>query len=405
MTEEKAAVDMASLSAEELARVLSAFGFDSERCTVEQVKGGGYSSLNYALNVDHGKEKLLLRVPVGLPEASVRRQVAVLKALSLEMKVRSPRPTLGPQADGDHVVSCRTTDGKEAFAALHSWVEGLTANKLVNKNESGMLQHLGSALASLHVAKQPTSELGLKDVASDSYMQDYMHWPAEFSWQDGFDEVVKHAGESVDFVEFLRDRWKPARLALEAVGLTRGLLHGDPFLDNLMVGAEGATLIDWDEAAMGPLAYDLASALVGSCFNKAGQLLSSRMLDILTAYNKIRPLAAAEKKDLPKFIQANALIVAWYRWRAFHVEVTDAPEDAKQSYLDMVRLVRSMEGEAESSVLSILGSLRPTKQQKKATATRSVLKRPAAAAKKRPAAAPKRPMAVLKRPAAAAKRR
>ena len=52
--------------------------------------------------------------------------------------------------------------------------------------------------------------------------------------------------------------------------LAKGLLHGDPFLDNIVVDQRGvvAGIVDWEDAAQGPLIMDLACAAIGCCYDE-----------------------------------------------------------------------------------------------------------------------------------------
>merc|ERR1711965_210609 len=47
-----------------------------------------------------------------------------------------------------------------------------------------------------------------------------------------------------------------------------GVLHGDPYPDNLLHSmATGiSTFVDWEDVGRGPLVFDVASAAVGACF-------------------------------------------------------------------------------------------------------------------------------------------
>jgi hypothetical protein len=63
----------------------------------------------------------------------------------------------------------------------------------------------------------------------------------------------------------------------------------------------------------------------------------------MEAYNAVRPLSQNEKLALPSLMRTNALLVAWYRWRNFHIDVADAPVDAKESFREMLRVHRTIE--------------------------------------------------------------
>jgi aminoglycoside phosphotransferase (APT) family kinase protein len=48
----------------------------------------------------------------------------------------------------------------------------------------------------------------------------------------------------------------------------RGLLHGDPFLDNLLAKDDGEVVgwVDWEDVAIGPLMFDVGCAIIGCCY-------------------------------------------------------------------------------------------------------------------------------------------
>lgn len=354
---EKADVDLATLSPQELKRLLAAFGVGALDGPPEKLCGG-YSSVNYAVSAKGGERRNLLRILVGGEEAA-RRQAGVLLAAA-QAGVRCPSAVATP--GGECWLQCETTSGQSACAMLHSWVDGSTANKLVADDETGMLAKLGTILATLHTAPQPEG-LELLDVASDAYIQCFMHSPPGISWESGVAEVINaaeaHGDHGEQFAAFLTERESATREVLQAPGLRRGLLHGDPFLDNLMVGPEGATMLDWDEAAVGPLAYDLACSVVGGCFGEGGDVRPTRLNALLSAYNSVRPLSAEEFASLPGMMRANAVLTCWYRWRAFHIEVLDAPEEARESYKEMIGITRALEdgGDALGEVTAALGML------------------------------------------------
>lgn len=334
-------MDIATLGREELERLAKAFGI-VELDEVPRKLCGGYSSVNFAVVAKQGTVRKLLRVQVGVQEDAVARQSHVLRAVKNN---GVPCPEVFASTNGTHVLPCSTIDGKPGFAQLHQWVDGVTANKLLGDDEAGMLRHLGAVLAVLHSSPKLVDCIGLEDVASASYMQSFMHWPAGMSWEDGLNEVMEVAGDSHELISLLNSGLAAARAALSEVKLERGMLHGDPFLDNLMFDTKSqmATMIDWDEAASGPLAYDLACAIVGGCFDETCTLRSDRVRALLGAYNKVRPLSSSERDMLIPLMRCNALITAWYRWRAFHIEVPDAPAEAKESYKEMINISKALD--------------------------------------------------------------
>ena len=63
--------------------------------------------------------------------------------------------------------------------------------------------------------------------------------------------------------------------------LPRGLVHGDLFVDNALFSGDGLTLIDFEEAAHGPLVLDLGMALVGTAWSVTYKVEPPAELEVL----------------------------------------------------------------------------------------------------------------------------
>lgn len=89
------------------------------------------------------------------------------------------------------------------------------------------------------------------------------------------------------------DRW----VARRNPRLPRGLVHGDLFRDNVLwSGGSIAALLDFESAADGPYAYDLAVTLLAWCFGDAFRReLAAAML---AGYESRRALAPEEREGL-----------------------------------------------------------------------------------------------------------
>ena len=125
---------------------------------------GGYSSVNYRIN-QTGGDSMLLRVAVGLPLAAAERQSRVLCAVA---QSGVPCPQIMSTLTGEYVLPCQTENNQTGFAMVHSWVEGVTANKRAEEDEAGMMRRLGQLLAKLHSCEP--AECGLLDASADEYM-------------------------------------------------------------------------------------------------------------------------------------------------------------------------------------------------------------------------------------------
>jgi aminoglycoside phosphotransferase (APT) family kinase protein len=54
--------------------------------------------------------------------------------------------------------------------------------------------------------------------------------------------------------------------------IPRGLIHGDPFIDNLLVReltGEVVGWVDWEDVACGPLLFDVGCSIIGCCYRSA----------------------------------------------------------------------------------------------------------------------------------------
>jgi Ser/Thr protein kinase RdoA (MazF antagonist) len=141
--------------------------------------------------------------------------------------------------------------------------------------------------------------------------------------------------------------------SMAAPDLPRGVLHGDPFLDNMLASEDGrdvylvrrsptihmqprqpevsvraqakrlARQVDWEDVCVGPLIFDVACAIIGCCYrSQEGEdngLDFSRLRPLLAAYHRARPLAAAELRLLLPFMRLTLLCNATWRFRNFNV--------------------------------------------------------------------------------------
>ncbi len=83
----------------------------------------------------------------------------------------------------------------------------------------------------------------------------------------------------------------------------RGLLHGDPFLDNLLAKDDGEVVgwIDWEDVAIGPLMFDVGCAIIGCCYRSMegedNLLDTSRLTAFLGASRDVSPRWASVPRN------------------------------------------------------------------------------------------------------------
>jgi len=92
-----------------------------------------------------------------------------------------------------------------------------------------------------------------------------------------------------------------------------GLAHGDLFPDNLIEVDGGAIVaIDFEEACLYPLVFDLGMALAG--FADAGCLSRATTAALLEGYRAHRELSAAERAAVPTMVEVAAMATACWRF-------------------------------------------------------------------------------------------
>ena len=115
------------------------------------------------------------------------------------------------------------------------------------------------------------------------------------------DEVAPHLREeSAEELDFLQTRWPK--------NLPAGVIHADLFNDNVFfLGEKLSGLIDFYFACNDALAYDLAICLSAWCFEPDNAFNVSKGRAMISAYERLRPLAKAEIEALPLLARGAAL--------------------------------------------------------------------------------------------------
>ena len=161
----------------------------------------------------------------------------------------------------------------------------------------GQLEALGRCMAQLHlVAARPKVPIA--------------DHPRNLSWLGQRAEAVRDGlsrgdrqllGRALHLVAALLGR-------KELAALPTGTIHGDLFRDNLLFdGAKLTGLLDFHQAARGPLIYDLAVAANDWCSVPSGAIDPRRAQVLAAAYQAARPLTAAECRLFPDFLLYAAL--------------------------------------------------------------------------------------------------
>ena len=123
-------------------------------------------------------------------------------------------------------------------------------------------------------------------------------------------------------------------------GLPEGVIHADLFPDNVFfLGDKLSGLIDFYFACTDALAYDLAICLNAWCFETDGSFNVTKSRQMVTAYEKTRPLSDSERAALPIFARGSALrflLTRLYDWLNHQEGALVKPKDPME-YLGKLR--------------------------------------------------------------------
>ncbi len=102
---------------------------------------------------------------------------------------------------------------------------------------------------------------------------------------------------------------KAARILAQAESLTQGLapvvLHGDAFPDNVVAASYGLLLVDFEQAQIGPAAYDLAPTLV---LARRFGFPEDAAAELIRAYGPVDPAALETMVELTELVITSGAI-------------------------------------------------------------------------------------------------
>lgn len=126
-------------------------------------------------------------------------------------------------------------------------------------------------------------------------------------------------------------------LALELVRhhfpaeLPRGIIHSDLFVDNVrFIRGKLAGVLDFEMSCAGPLAYDIAVAIVDWAFLR-DHFVAERARALVAGYQAVRPLTPAERGSLYELCRFAATRFATTRFYDFEVR---SRREAQRRYKD-----------------------------------------------------------------------
>ena len=253
--------------------------------TLTQLRGiqGGIENTNYFASTDQGEYVLTLF------ERLTAEQLPFYLHLMKHLAGRSiPVPDPAANADGDIL---HTVNGKPAAVV----------NKLTGQSQlapqSAHCAAVGDMLARMHLA-------GADYNRSQPNLRG-LNW-----WTETVPVVLPYLTPEQDTLirsELAFQQHIAASSAYAA--LPRGPVHADLFRDNVMFDGEQLTgFFDFYFAGVDTWLFDLAVCLNDWCIDlPTGQHDAQRAQAMLSAYQTVRPLHAAERSLLPAMLRAGAL--------------------------------------------------------------------------------------------------
>ena len=204
--------------------------------------------------------------------------------------------------------------GERRFAGLARWTTGrLLADLLRETADLHMAERhfaqLGAVTASLHeqaAAWQPPARFTRHRLDADGFMGSKPHWGP--FWE--------HKGLSAGerrLVLDTRERLHAALTQLEQSPATYSMIHADMHPGNVLVDDGKLTVIDFDDAAWGWHAYDIAVALV---HQQDGPNYAAFERAYVAGYRSVRPISDELLALVPMFRLVRGLAqIGWYHQR------------------------------------------------------------------------------------------
>ncbi|CAN5345270.1 homoserine kinase [soil metagenome] len=271
----------------------------------------GTINTNLALETDRGR--FFIRLNEGKAEADVAWEARLVMALAAA-GVPAPPPLLA--RDGRPYAECL-----RKWASAFPWRAGhhLRADQITRARA----ETAGAALARLHLAG-----LELPVAWHRDSIYDHAHLVTRFErCAQVDDEALTHA------FALIREELAIAS-ASTAIrdAATHGIIHGDLFRDNVLwEGEQLSAILDFEQASIGSLAYDLAVAINDWCWTGTPEI--ELAIALVDGYQRLRPLTAADRAALPIELRASATRFTLTRITDVYLARVDNPDKDFRAFL------------------------------------------------------------------------
>ena len=216
---------------------------------------------------------------------------------------------------------------KEYIGAIYPFVEGITP-----KPESETCYQIGKALGKLHSLK--------KESFSNYKIREHKTIGFELPFISNF--IQKEDCPS-QFKEYFLDIFPKGIDSLINEPFEEGIMHGDLYYDNTLFKNKNLiTLLDFEQAGLGPLILDLGISISGTSLSD-GEISSSLVEKFIEGYEKERPLNKIEKSSLNSFILLGLFSISL--WRIYRFKFGELDSKKTDSYLELLKRASSFKKE------------------------------------------------------------
>jgi Ser/Thr protein kinase RdoA (MazF antagonist) len=203
--------------------------------------------------------------------------------------------------------------GEKRFAGLARWTTGRVLAAVLRETTDTQIAEryfaqLGALTASLHeqaATWRPPATFTRNALDADGFMGDAPHW-GPFWDHEGLSAAERR------LMLDMRGRLHAALARLDRQPAVWSMIHADMHPGNVLVDDGGLTIIDFDDAAWGWHAYDIAVALV----HQQGAELEAFQRAYIAGYRSVRPIQDEVLALLPMFRLVRGLAqIGWYHQR------------------------------------------------------------------------------------------
>eukprot|EP00854_Cymbomonas_tetramitiformis_P010815 gene10815-12797_t len=324
----KEAIDVSKVPLEEVAELVREFGMGDLSIPPEKLFGGSNfkvmdrSQFTAVLKVCHSYTKAEVegqaRMQGYLGQAGFKQACAALPLRSSPEIDRSPELTaefVTTSKAGDPAMMLTFCDGKAADAVIEGGADA------------------GHVLEGIEYFQVPLAE-GLRRYEDGACCDLGKHVSGEFLPLLRGNKYTKDH----PYTKFYEEQRDALELAVKAQGLPLGILHGDPFLDNILVDPNSGdfkAFVDFEDACVGPLLFDVACCAAANCYRQSDNTLNVGLLRrFLRGYTRRRSFHQTEIDNFIPFMKVALLCNCSWRFMNFNIHHREI-ENCRNAHVEL----------------------------------------------------------------------